>query len=53
MFQTRHGQLYVKPEIDLEEDDLVLMDKSGNRYSYRHFFVNELIEKILLRGTNE
>jgi hypothetical protein len=48
MLQTRHGELYVKPEIDLEEDDLVLMDKSGNRYSYRHFFVNMLAEKILL-----
>jgi hypothetical protein len=48
VLQTRHGELYVKPEIDLEEDDLVLMDKSGNRYSYKHFFVNMLAEKILL-----
>jgi hypothetical protein len=52
-FQTHHGQLYVKPERDLEEDDFVLMDRSGNRYSYKHFFVNMLMEKILLRGTNE
>lgn len=51
--QTCHGQLYVKPESDLEDDDFILMDRSGNRYSYKHFFVNELMEKILLRGTNE
>ena len=48
--QTHNGQLYVKPERDLEDDDFVLMDRSGNRYSYKHFFVNELIEKILLKG---
>ena len=48
--QTHNGQLYVKPEPDLEDDDFLLMDRSGNRYSYKYFFVNELIEKILLRG---
>jgi len=49
-FQTHLGQLYVKPESDLEEDDFVLIDRSGNRYSYKHFFVNMLMEKILLKG---
>jgi hypothetical protein len=48
--QTHNGQLYVKPERDLEDDDFVLMDRSGNRYSYKHFFVNMLMEKILLKG---
>jgi hypothetical protein len=48
--QTHHGQLYVKSEPDLEYDDFVLMDRSGNRYSYKHFFVNMLMEKILLKG---
>ena len=48
--QTHHGQLYVKPKRDLEEDDFVLIDRSGNRYSYKHFFVNMLMEKILLKG---
>ena len=48
--QTHHGQLYVKSEPDLEYDDFVLMDRSGNRYSYTNHFLNELAEKILLKG---
>jgi hypothetical protein len=48
--QTCHGQLYVKPEPGLAEDDFILMDRSGNRYSYQDFFVNQIAEKILLRG---
>jgi hypothetical protein len=48
--QTHHGQLYVKTESDLEDDDFILLDRSGNRYSYKHFFINQQMEKILLKG---
>lgn len=50
VLQTCLGQLFVKPEPGLAEDDFILMDISGNRYSYQDFFVNAIAEKILLRG---
>lgn len=51
--QTHHGQLYVRVERGLEDDDFVILDRSGNRLSYKHFFVNEMVENIVLRGINE
>jgi hypothetical protein len=48
--QTRCGQLFVKVEPGIEDDDFILLDKSGHRYSYKHFFVNNIIEDIVLKG---
>jgi hypothetical protein len=47
--QTAHGQLFVKIDTSLGDDDICVVDMAGEKISYRETHINEQIEKILLK----
>ena len=49
---TSFGQLDVKVDRNMPNDDLILKDTDGNIYSYSEGYVNEMVEKIILGGNN-